>query len=282
MSRSTCASASAASPLAFSAGRSALDAQVADCLRPSRHRRSPGGRRRPLRAFRCRVAARCRGCASAIRSWYRVRLRLLQRALGFLKLAFRLQDIGLRRQHGGVDFGDLAPGCFQRRLLLRIVQPEDHIALLDGGAQFNVYLRHPAVGFGKNGYGAIVQRRRRGRRMIVEDHRDQRDREHQAGDDAKSQLEPHRKERDLLADPLALPVAAIKIIREDGQQRTEEQFKHGPAPRSWRHRPSRCGPWPRQLRQRAQRLQPAARSGPVRAERRPSSRPIRQSCAAAC
>ena len=44
--------------------------------------------------------------------------RLLQRALGFLKLAFRLQNIGLRRQLGGVDLGDLAPGRFQRRLLL--------------------------------------------------------------------------------------------------------------------------------------------------------------------
>ena len=63
--------------------------------------------------------------------------------------------------------------------------------------------------------------------MIVEDHRDQRDREHQAGDDAKSQLEPHRKERDLLADPFALPVAAIEIIRKYRQQRAEEQFKHG-------------------------------------------------------
>ena len=114
-----------------------------------------------------------------------------------------------------------------------------------------MHLRHPAIGFGKNGYGAIVQRRGRCRRVIVEDHRDQRDREHQAGDDAKSQFEPHRKQRDLLADPLALPVAAIEIIRKYRQQRTEEQLKHGRAPRSWRHRPSRCGPWPRRLRQRA-------------------------------
>ncbi len=35
-------------------------------------------------------------------------LRLLQRAFCLLKLAFRLHDIGLRRQHGGIDFGDLA------------------------------------------------------------------------------------------------------------------------------------------------------------------------------
>ena len=86
--------------------------------------------------------------------------RLLQRALGFLKLAFRLQDIGLRRQLGGVDLGDLAPGRFQRRLLLRVVQPEDHVALLDRGAEINVDFRDPAVGFGKDRNGAIVQRRR--------------------------------------------------------------------------------------------------------------------------
>ena len=40
--------------------------------------------------------------------------RLLQRALGFLKLAFRLQNIGLRSQLGGVDLRNLAPGGFQR------------------------------------------------------------------------------------------------------------------------------------------------------------------------
>src|SRR6476646_9468016 len=38
-------------------------------------------------------------------------LRLLQRAFCLLKLTFRLLDIGLRRQHGGIDFGDLAFGC---------------------------------------------------------------------------------------------------------------------------------------------------------------------------
>ncbi len=85
--------------------------------------------------------------------------RLLQRALGFLKLAFRLQDIGLRRQLGGVDLRDLAPGRFQRGLLLRVVQPEDHVALLDRGAVINVDFRDPAKGLGNDRNGAIVQRR---------------------------------------------------------------------------------------------------------------------------
>ena len=50
--------------------------------------------------------------------------------------------------------------------------------------------------------------------MKIEDHRDQRDGEHQAGDDAKSQFEPDRKERDLVAEALALPIAAIEIVRQ--------------------------------------------------------------------
>src|SRR5258708_28609268 len=99
-------------------------------------------------------------------------------------------------------------------------------------------LRDPAGYFGHNRNGPIEQRRRTGRRMIVEDHRDQRDREHQAADDAKSQLEPNRIERDFVAEALSLPVAAIEIVRKDGQRGAEKQLKHGSAPRSWSRRPS--------------------------------------------
>ena len=56
--------------------------------------------------------------------------------------------------------------------------------------------------------------------MKVEDHRDQRDREHQASDDAISQFEPDRIERDFVADALSLPIAAIEIIRKYRQQGT--------------------------------------------------------------
>jgi hypothetical protein len=38
---------------------------------------------------------------------------------------------------------------------------------------------------------------------------------------------------DLLAQALSLPVAAIKIVRKDRQQRAQKQLKHGSAPRSW-------------------------------------------------
>ena len=135
---------------------------------------------------------------------------LLQRAFCLLKLAFRLHDIGLRRHHGGIDFGDLALGRQQRGFLLGAVEFEKHVTLLDGRADIDVNLRHPAVYFGHDRDGPVVQRRRRRRRMIVEDHRDQRDREHQAADDAISQLEPNRIERDFVAEALSLPIASVK------------------------------------------------------------------------
>ena len=73
--------------------------------------------------------------------------------------------------------------------------------------------------------------------MIIEDHRDQRDGQHQAGDDAKSQLEPDRIQRDFVPDALSLPIAAVEIVRKYRQERAEKQLKHGCAPRSWRSRP---------------------------------------------
>src|SRR6266403_1652289 len=100
-------------------------------------------------------------------------------------------------------------------------------------AAINVNLRHPAGYFGHNRNGPIEQRRRIGRRVIIEDHRDQRDREHETGDDAKSQFEPNRIERDLVAEALSLPVAAVEIVRKYRQKRAEKQLKHGSSPRSW-------------------------------------------------
>ena len=74
LSRSTCASASAASALAFSAGSRAVSARSSRIVwKRSRHRGCPGDPRRPPRAFRCRAAARCRDCASAVRAWCRAR-----------------------------------------------------------------------------------------------------------------------------------------------------------------------------------------------------------------
>src|SRR2546423_15704319 len=107
--------------------------------------------------------------------------------------------------------------------------------------------------------------------MKIEDHRDKRDREHQAGDDAKPQFEPNRIQRDLAADALALPVTAIEIVRKDRQQRAEEQLKHGSLPPSASPHPARRHRW------RERERDSASRSGLPRARHPPSSRPITRS-----
>src|SRR5258706_13299275 len=70
--------------------------------------------------------------------------------------------------------------------------------------------------------------------MKIEDHRYQRDRQHQTSGDAPSELVPDRIERDLLAKPLVLGIAAVEIIGEDRQNGANHQFKHGRPPPSWR------------------------------------------------
>src|SRR5260370_26328219 len=95
------------------------------------------------------------------------------------------------------------------------------------------------------------------------------------GGDAPPQFEPHRIECDLLAEALSLPVAAIKIVRKDGQQGAEKQLKHGSAPRSWRPRLSAHPGLPQQRRERC--LHPPSPPLPPRAERRRVSRPLPRS-----
>ena len=101
--------------------------------------------------------------------------------------------------------------------------------------------------------------------MIVEDHRDQQHGEDQAAGDAPPQLEPDRVERDLLAEPLSLPVAAEEIVRKDRQHRAEQHLKHGSAP-SWRRRRPRISSARRRRRRPAWRearrgLRPLSSSG---------------------
>jgi len=64
----------------------------------------------------------------------------------------------------------------------------------------------------------------------VEHRRDQPDREHQACDDAPAQFEPDGEQRDLMAEPLALHIAPVQVIRKDRQTRAKEQFKHRSMP----------------------------------------------------
>jgi len=67
---------------------------------------------------------------------------LLMRALRFLDLGFRLCDVCFSRQHRGIDFGDLALGRFERRLLFRAIEPEDYVALGDRRTELDVDFRH--------------------------------------------------------------------------------------------------------------------------------------------
>src|SRR6266567_2501672 len=86
--------------------------------------------------------------------------------------------------------------------------------------------------------------------MKIENHRNQSDGQHQTADDAPPQFEPYRIECDLVAEALSLAVAAIKIVRKDGQRGAEKQLKHGCAPRSWQRRLSWCLALPQQPRER--------------------------------
>src|SRR5437899_11489628 len=72
--------------------------------------------------------------------------------------------------------------------------------------------------------------------MKIEDHGYQRDRKHQTSDDAPSELVPNRIERDLLAEPLVLDIAAVEIIGEDRHKGANHQLKHDRPPPSLRCR----------------------------------------------
>src|SRR5437868_10452076 len=63
--------------------------------------------------------------------------------------------------------------------------------------------------------------------MKIEDHRYQRDRKHQTSDDAPSEFVPDRIERDLLAEPLVLDIAAVEIVGQNGEKGANHQLKHG-------------------------------------------------------
>jgi hypothetical protein len=77
-------------------------------------------------------------------------------SLCFLDLSIRLENIRLRRQQGGIDFGNLAPGRFQCCFPLCTVELEDHVTLLDGSADgSNVNFRHAAHCFRNDRDGPV-------------------------------------------------------------------------------------------------------------------------------
>ncbi len=129
----------------------------------------------------------------------------------------RLRDIEPRDHHSGVDLCDLPPRSFHGRFLLRVIQPEDRIALFDRTAQPYEHLGHSPVRLRQDRHCPEEKRDVRGRRMIIEDHRDQTDREDKTGCDAPTQFEPDRVESDLLAQALSLHVPPEEVIRQDCQ-----------------------------------------------------------------
>ena len=120
--------ASAASALAFSAGRRAESFASAPSLAavPPRSRLC-GPRRRP-EASRYRGAPQCPRCAVAAPPWSPVHQRPAEGALGLLDLAFRRHDVRARDHHGRINLGDLATGGLNGCFLLRAVQSEDRSA----------------------------------------------------------------------------------------------------------------------------------------------------------
>src|SRR3954467_14573345 len=116
--------------------------------------------------------------------------------------------------------------------------------------------------------------------MKIEDRRYQRYRKHQTSNDAPSELVPDRIERDLLAEPLVLGIAAVEIVGEDRHKGANYQLKHGRPLHS-----SRCSP--RSLQGRADLARepdwfpaPLQIRYPARYPR--SSRPIPRCFANAC
>src|SRR6476620_6857080 len=66
--------------------------------------------------------------------------------------------------------------------------------------------------------------------MVVKNHGDQAHGEDQARRNSPSQFEPNRVKGDLFAEPSALDISAVEIVRHDGQQRAKKKLKHGRAP----------------------------------------------------
>ena len=159
LSRSTCASARAASALAFSAG-AARELYLGDCLTRSRHRGSLDGPSTSTSSFsisRCGTMPGFRCCSSRLIS---SSSRPAAGALASWIWPSALRDFGLRRQHGGVDLGDLALRPSRPRPPAGAVEPEDRLPFFDGGTECNDEPPPPARPSRADGNGA---KERRGR-----------------------------------------------------------------------------------------------------------------------
>ena len=144
--RSTLAWASAASALAFSAGRTVEIRALAALFCRG------GGGDRTSAAFHatssCSISRNgdvARIAPVQLPLGFQFVHGLLVRAPGLPELALRLQDIGLRHHESGLDLGDLAARGLHRGLLLRAVQPEDRRSLGDRAAHADIDLGDASV-----------------------------------------------------------------------------------------------------------------------------------------
>ena len=120
------------------------------------------------------------------------------------------------------DLGELALGSVQAGFLLGVVQPEDRLTGFYLVADVDEDLLDPARSFGKDRHGPVERDHIAGRRMEIEDHRQQKNGQEQAGGDPVAKLEPDRVERDVGADLFPLAVAAVEEIRKNGEHRAQE------------------------------------------------------------
>ena len=214
LSSSTCACLSAASALAFWAGRSeddlCLDGPFVGDGGVERTLAAVGGDLQPLdlpnRDVRIAPQELLPGCQFV--------QRLLVRALRLLDEPVRGGQLRLR--HGGLGNGfvDLALCRLVRCLLFGTVEPKERVACLDLGIDADEHFGNTADGLGQNGDGAEYRGDVLRRRVIIKHQGDQRNGQQQARRDAPAQFIPNRIKIDLASDALALDVTAIEIVRE--------------------------------------------------------------------
>src|SRR5262245_37360020 len=150
--------------------------------------------------------------------------------LGLLDLTFGLSDIGPGYHEFRVELCNLAPRGFHSGFLLRTVQSEERVSLLHWTGVANENLSDATIRLRNDRDSAKEQCDVVRGRMVVKDDRDQRHGQNQASCDPPPQFKPHRVKRYFLAKPFSLNISTKKIVWKNGQQRAEEEFKHGPSP----------------------------------------------------
>src|SRR6185312_7946237 len=93
----------------------------------------------------------------------------------------------------------------------------------------HIHLSDPPNRLGNNGNGTVEKRDVGGGGVIIKNGRYQKHGQNEAARNAPPKLEPNRVKSNLLAEPLSLRIAAIKIVRQKRHQRAKKHLKHGRA-----------------------------------------------------